>query len=118
MKHPSYINASNLILITFVLSIIYSFLPGIVIMAGAWPVSVAIRLLTLVLAYLVRKGMNWTKYVLLALAVLGLIILPDSLMTVKEYPLPTLVSLLQVALLIWAAVLLFRIPKADGSKSN
>jgi hypothetical protein len=75
-------------------------------------VLIVLTVLMLGLAYLVRQGKNWIKYLLLVLFVIGLI--PAiSIMTVSPIPIATL-NMVQNILQLWIIILLFTIPKTPS----
>lgn len=103
-----FILASNLILIVFVLSVVYLFLPDIHILAGMLPVVIAAKVLILVLAILLRLGYTWSKYVLALFALFALFSIRDVLDVFMFPAISTVVNILQMVLVIWAAVAIFK----------
>jgi hypothetical protein len=100
--------ASSLIFIVFVLSVIYMFLPDIHVLSGMLPLVIATKVFILGLAILLRLGYSWSKFVLLALALLTLLGIGDILYIFQLPRLSTFLNLVQVVLVIWATVLVFR----------
>jgi len=64
-----------------------------------------------VLAYVTSKGIEWFKYILLALFAFGLISIPFIISDILNEPVVGIISTVQTILQIYALVLLFKIPK-------
>ncbi|MEN5055070.1 hypothetical protein [Sphingobacterium kitahiroshimense] len=63
------------------------------------------------IAYMISKGSNGAKYILLVCMIFGIIYIPFILLTITRTPIVGIISLLQTALQVWAIVLLYQIPK-------
>ncbi|RYU86570.1 hypothetical protein EWM62_18120 [Mucilaginibacter terrigena] len=117
--HPNYIKSSNLIIL--------SMLVGLMSLAFAQEplktlpavLSVIITILFLgVIAFLVRRGISWMKYVLLVVFILGLAAL--ILLIIGKQHVRTgalVVNILQTLIQLWALIRLFTIPKSPGKVS-
>lgn len=68
-------------------------------------------LLTFGLAWLVRRGHGWLKYLFLACMVLSLFMTRPDAEEVKYTTVGVIVTILTNVLQIWAVILLFMIPK-------
>ncbi|KFF01286.1 hypothetical protein IX39_11920 [Chryseobacterium formosense] len=64
-----------------------------------------------VLAYVTSKGIEWFKYILLALFAFGLISIPFIISDILNEPVVGIINIVQTILQIYALVLLFKIPK-------
>ena len=82
---------------------------------SSFGIVVGVITLSIIIAigYLVDKGNDWIKYVLLVLMILGIISLPIILMNLILNPLVGVVNITQTILQIYALVLLFKIPKSN-----
>lgn len=69
------------------------------------------------IGYLVSKGNEWIKYVLLVLQILGLLGLPFVIGDLKNDLIVGINNMVQTILQIWSLVLLFKIPKPDRENS-
>ena len=65
------------------------------------------------IGYLVSKGTEWIKYVLLVILILGLLGFPIVIANLKNEPVVGIINIVQTILQIWALVLLFKIPKLE-----
>ena len=65
------------------------------------------------IGYLVGKGTEWIKYVLLVILILGLLGFPFIIANLKNEPVVGIINIVQTVLQIWALVLLFKIPKLE-----
>lgn len=63
--------------------------------------------------YLISKGIEWTKYMLLIILILGLLVFPFVISNLKNELVMGLIIIVQTILQIWATVLLFKIPKRE-----
>ncbi|SDM16461.1 hypothetical protein [Chryseobacterium taihuense] len=63
------------------------------------------------IGYLISKGTEWIKYLLLILFIMGLIGLPYIIINLKNEPIVGVINIVQTVLQIWTLVLLFVIPK-------
>lgn len=64
-----------------------------------------------VLAYVTSKGIEWFKYILLALFAFGLISIPFIISDILNEPVVGIINTVQTILQIYVLVLLFKIPK-------
>lgn len=65
------------------------------------------------IGYLVSKGTEWIKYVLLVILILGLLGFPFVITNLKNEPVVGIINIIQTILQIWSLVLLFKIPKFE-----
>lgn len=65
------------------------------------------------IGYLVSKGTEWIKYVLLVILILGLLGFPFIIANIQNKPIFGIINIVQTVLQICALVLLFKIPKSD-----
>lgn len=63
------------------------------------------------IGYIVSKGIDWIKYVLLVILILGLLGFPFIIANLKNEPVVGTINIVQTVLQIWSLVLLFKIPK-------
>lgn len=67
------------------------------------------------IGYLVSKGKEWIKYVLLAILILGLLGFPFLIANIMNEPVVGIINIVQTILQIWALVILFKIPKLENN---
>ena len=65
------------------------------------------------IGYLISKGTEWIKYLLLVILILGLLGFPFLIANLKNEPFVGIINIVQTILQIWALVLLFKIPKLE-----
>ncbi len=65
------------------------------------------------IGYLVSKGIEWIKYVLLVILILGLFGFPFMIANLKNDIVVGIINILQTVLQIWALVLLFKMSKTE-----
>lgn len=109
--HPNHTKAAQLIYISAALGIINMILsPDI--LSNFFGIVIAFLVLAIIVAmgYLVSKGYDWMKYVLLIFMVFGLISLPIMLINITQNPIILVANVIQTILQIYALVLLFKIP--------
>lgn len=111
--HPNYIKSSNLILSIILIGCINFFLPGNSFSDGR-SIATIIFIFTAIgiLAYLVRQGLSWVKYLLLVLSIIGTI--PSLILALSGNTIVGILNITQGILQIWAIVLLFKIPKSTN----
>ena len=115
--HPNYLKSSNCIFISVALGVISMFLtPGILTSTSA--IFGALFTLAFVtgLGLLVRKGIDWMKYVLLILMITGLLTIPYMIQNILLSPITGIINIIQTILQIIALILLFTIPKVDNKE--
>jgi len=112
--HPNYKKSADLIYISATLGIGNLIWTYDILNSGI-KIFIAVISLAFIfgIGYLVSKGTEWIKYVLLILLILGLIGLPLIIINLKNEPIIGVINIVQTVLQIWALVLLFVIPK-DG----
>lgn len=114
--HPNYIKSSELAFISAGLGIINLSLSPVVFSNS---IAIITAILTLIfvfgLAYLIRFGFSWVKYLLLALFIIGIFGIPIIIKNLYENPIVGIINLVQTVLQIGSIVLLFKIPKAKNS---
>lgn len=116
--HPNYIKASNLILITLVLSVISSFFtPNTGIVTPLLKIGVVVLgiIINGLIAYFIRRGSETVKYILLILLLFGLAGIPMMIAVFKTKPVSCVISLLLMAIQVWVIVILFNIPKRNNT---
>jgi hypothetical protein len=117
--HPNYIKSSNLILATLGLGLMNTFFSKEIFSSVQNIATAATTLLFIAgLAYLVRQGKDWVKYLLLVVMILGMFGLPFIFINIIENPVVGVLNIAQTAMQVWAVVLLFKIPKQSGIVPN
>lgn len=112
--HPNHKKAANLIYTSAALGVINAFLSP-EIFNNNFAIVVAVFTLGIItgIGYLVSKGNDWIKYVLLVLMIFGVIGIPFIILNILNNPIVGVVNISQTILQIYAIVLLFRIPKTN-----
>ena len=112
--HPNHKKAANVIYLSAALGIINAILSPETF-NNSFGIIVAIFTLGIIIGigYLVSKGNDWIKYVLLVLMIFGLIGIPFIIMNIVNNPIVGIINIIQTALQIYAMVLLFKIPKTN-----
>jgi len=112
--HPNYKKSAELIYLSAALGIgnlicKYETLDGI-------KICIALVSLAFVsgIGYLVSKGYDWIKFVLLVLLSLGLISIFFIIANLTNDLIVGIINIVQTVLQIWALVLLFKIPKTEN----
>ncbi|MCQ6957946.1 hypothetical protein [Mucilaginibacter aquariorum] len=114
--HPNYIKSSNIIIL--------SILVGLLNLAFSQtplntPQSIGAFLTTILflaaIAFLVRKGLSWMKYVLLVLSIIGVAGLVMIILKKPVFNGVLVVNIVQTLLQLWALIILFTIPKSAGA---
>ncbi len=113
--HPNYKKSADLIYLSGALGIIN-------ILLSEEPSDIVIKIIGAVfslafifgLGYLISKGIEWLKYVLLAILILGILIFP-FISNLENQPVIGIINIIQTVLQIWSVVLLFKIPKLTKS---
>jgi hypothetical protein len=114
--HPNYKKSAELIYIAGALGIgnliwKYDTLDsGIKIFAALVSLAFAFGI-----GYLVSKGYEWIKFVLLILLSLGLLSIIFVIANIANDPIVGIINIVQMILQIWALVLLFKVPKTEVS---
>ncbi|MDF2454141.1 MAG: hypothetical protein K0R51_134 [Cytophagaceae bacterium] len=107
--HKNYKTASNLIIATLILDPIEFFYSKYLGMTKDEIVFEGLGILFIALtAYAIRKGVTWVKYILLVFTLLGILAIAMSVGKVNVVSVS--ITVLQVMLMAWALVLLFKIP--------
>jgi hypothetical protein len=116
--HKNYKKASNLILVTLLLDPIEFFFSKYL---GATKDEIVFEVLGILFialtAYTIRRGISWVKYILLILTLLGLMAVILTIKAAAVSVIPVTITCLQVIVMAWALVLLFRIPNADDPEA-
>jgi hypothetical protein len=117
--HQNFIKSSNLIFGTVGLGLI-NFLFVSELLTNTQNIITAILTLMIIagIGYLVRKGRNWIKFVLLVFMILGLIGVPFTINNIVQRPVVGLINIAQTIMQLWATVLLFKVPKIVDDKTN
>lgn len=118
LVHKNYKIASKLVFLTLWLDIVEVFFSySSWVSANAWVFVALGFVFTAFTAYVIRSGVSWIKYILLILILLGVAGIALSIND-SSVSLVTLgITVLEIILLILAAVLLFRIPAATHEES-
>lgn len=64
------------------------------------------------IGYFISKGIEWIKYALLVILLLGLLGIPFFIANFKNEPVVGIINIVQTFLQVWALILLFKIPKS------
>jgi len=114
--HPNYFKASRLIFLAGGLGIVRSFFTYDIISSQS-DVGLGVLiggLLTFGIGWLVKQGHGWIKYLLLGCWIISFFFVD---IIIKEWaisPLSSIISLIEIALSIWAMVLMFKVPKTEA----
>lgn len=115
ITHPNYKKSAELIYLSAALGIGNLIWKYETLDSG---IKIFIALLSLAfvfgIGYLVSKGYEWIKFVLLILLSLGLISIIFIIADLAHDPVVGIINIVQTVLQIWALVLLFKIPKTDN----
>ena len=110
--HPNYLIAARLISISLLLGILNSIFSNKVELIEEYIVIIFTVLFVLVIAYLVRKGINFMKYILLFLFIVGTFFsIPFLPLLIELKPIDGFVYIIQSILQLVAIIFLFLIPK-------
>lgn len=113
--HPNYIKSSNLVFLSVALGIInISLIQGIFVSPEELIVAIITLLLIAGLALVIRKGINWIKYLFLGMIVFGLFGIPFMIQNLGQNPTVGIINIIQTVFQVWALVLLFKIPKEEA----
>jgi len=112
--HPNHKKAANVIYLSAVLGIINAILSpetfynsfGIIVVIFTLGIIIGI-------GYLVSKGNDWIKYVLLVLMIVGLIGIPFIIMNIVNNPIVGVINIIQTSLQLYAIILLFKVSKTN-----
>jgi hypothetical protein len=112
--HPNHKKAANVIYLSAGLGIINAILSPEAFY-NSFSIIVASLTLGIIIGigYLVSKGNDWIKYVLLVLMIIGLIGIPFLIMNIVNNPIVGVINIIQTALQIYAIILLFKVPKTN-----
>ncbi|ASK30257.1 hypothetical protein CEY12_09075 [Chryseobacterium sp. T16E-39] len=110
--HANHIKAANLIYLSGALGVANVIWNYETINSGL-AIFIAIITISFIfgIGYLAGKGTEWIKYLLMILLILGVVGFPSILITLKIDPVLGIINIIQTILQIWAAVLLFKVPK-------
>lgn len=118
-SHPNFMKASNLLYGTVILVLISVFIGKAVLSSDKN--SIYIEMMNIILiggvGLLVRQGYKWVKYLPLTLSILYLIEAVALLLNFPMIQIPKVLFFVQIALVIWSTILLFRIPKENTNLS-
>ncbi|HBD26969.1 hypothetical protein [Flavobacterium sp.] len=117
--HLNYKKSSNLAFISAGLGILNLGLTPNIFSSGL-TIFTAIFTLAFVfgLAFLIRLGLPWVKYLLLVLFLIGLIGISFMIKNFEKNPIVGLINIAQTILQICSIILLFKIPKTDSADIN
>jgi hypothetical protein len=112
--HPNHTKAANVMYLSGALAaagMIWSY----EILNSIIAIFVAVTTLAFIfgMGYLISKGTDWVKYLLLILFVLGLIGLPEIALNIKTNPVQSIIYFVQSVLQAYAIILLFKVPKEN-----
>jgi multidrug transporter EmrE-like cation transporter len=111
--HPNYIKSSNLLFLSIIIGFISLAIAQVPLKTLPAVLSVAVTVGVMALiAFLVRKGISWVKYVLLVLTVLGVAGLIMGKQPASNVALA--VNIIQTLIQLWALIILFTIPKSQA----
>lgn len=86
------------------------FVSGITLFTGIFTILFVVGV-----ALLIRKGFGWIKYFLTALIALGLFSTVTFIIDAfQQYPIASVLTILQTMLQLWALVLLFMVPSESA----
>lgn len=109
------VKASNLMFISACISLV-SF---IVLLCSSVPVSITSSVISLsvllILAFFVRGGFEWARYLFALLIIIGVLFSPFVAVALAAYPVMLVVYIIQLIMHIYAAVLMFRKRESDYS---
>jgi hypothetical protein len=116
--HKNYQKACNLIIAALLLDPIEFFISKYLGMSND---ELVFELLGLVFiaftAYVARRGVDWVKYILLILTLLGVATVVMSVKYAAVATAPLLITVLQVIVMAWATFLLFQIPRLSNHEA-
>ena len=116
--HKHYKTASHLMVAVFLLDPVEFFFSKYL---GTTKDEIVFELLGLLFialtAYAIRRGVTWVKYILLILTVFGIAAVVMFSQTPSLSVIPFVITCLQVVLMSWALVLLFRIPPVTNQEA-
>jgi glucan phosphoethanolaminetransferase (alkaline phosphatase superfamily) len=114
--HPNYIKSSNIIILSILIDLLnlaFSQTPlNTPQFIGAFLMTI---LFLAAIAFLVRKGLSWMKYVLLVLSIIGIVGLAMIILKNPVFNGVLVVNIVQTLLQLWALIILFTIPKSAGT---
>lgn len=105
--HPEYKKAANLWYISVGLGLINFLFTD----ANDLFFGIITIILLFGLGYMISKGFEWIKYLLLGMFILGFLISIFSFILYVNNSIVTIINIIQTILQIWVLVILFRIPK-------
>ena len=85
-------------------------IPGIFVNPQAIIEGFFALLLLVGLAFVIRKGIGWIKYLLLVMLLIGIIGIPTIIKNLKQNPTVGIMNIIQTVFQVWALILLFKIP--------
>jgi hypothetical protein len=115
--HPNFLKASNLMFGNVALGVVNMLLIPHTFTSGVKTVLAVVALLFYAsISYAIRKGKNWTRFLLLFLMVFGLLVMPFIIDSLKSNILLGLIKVIQTLLQFCALILLFKVPKQGAIK--
>ncbi len=109
------IKSSNLIFLSVGLGLLNNIIVPELLSSGfVFFVSLVTFLTIIGLGLLVRRGVQWVKYLLAALIIFGLIGLPKLIEVWEIYPIMGVIYIFQSILQVWAVILLFQKQKSKN----
>lgn len=110
--HENHKKAANLIYISATLGIVNMILfPDLPFSFFSIFVAIIILGFMFGIGYMISKGSNGAKYILLVCMIFGIIYIPFILLTITRTPVVGIINIVQTVLQVWAIVLLYQIPK-------
>ncbi|WP_419870188.1 energy-coupling factor transporter transmembrane component T family protein [Chryseobacterium sp. CT-SW4] len=115
--HPYYSKAAHLIYLSGAMGIAIMILDFEKFNSG-FALFIAIVVLGVIfgLGYLISKGTEWSKYILLFLLISGVFGIPVILSELRYNTISGIINITQTGLQLWATILLFQIPQTPSSK--
>lgn len=117
--HENYKKSANVFYIAAALGIINMFISPELLNSNR---NIFTSIFTLAFLFgiglLISKGIDWMKYVLLALLIFGLFALPLILLNIINSPILGIINIIQTVLQVYSLVLLFKIPKVKTTFDN
>ena len=110
--HTNYKKAANLIYVSAGLGLINVILSPQATTAFGIIVAIFTLGILIGIGYLVSKGNEWIKYVLVLMLV-GLLAIPVMLLNIVNNPIVGIINIIQTVLQIYSLVLLFKISKTN-----
>lgn len=113
--HENHIRSSNFLFASVGLGVINIFLSPEILNSGfAEFIAICTLAFLIGLGLLIRKGIDWIKYLFLGLMIFGLLGLPLMIRNMFTNPIVGIINILQSVLQLISLFFLFMIPKKEG----